>query len=550
MTSSTRPTLYDEETSPARYGKIKVGVKTLDDAVLNLGSLSGNRKNRFDKATIIRALGDKDLPLLRAISDYFYNVSGIYKNVCNYYANMYRYDWYIVPEVYDEEYKNDKILEDFIRILAYLDNSHIKSLCGKIALKVIKYGAYYGYIVPGGEGLILQELPVDYCRSRFNIGDMPAVEFNMAFFDDKFPDVATRLKILKMFPQEFAKGYALYKQGKLTPENVVFPNDITRRPFATGERLWGREGWYLLDPASVVKFNFNDSDMPVFVNAIPTILDLDAAQDLDRRKQMQKLLKIIVQKLPLDKNGDLIFDVEEAEDIHNNAVAMLSKAVGVDVLTTFADILSFDMSDKNTTATQDDLSKVERSVFNALGLSKNIFNTDGNLSLEKSILEDESTVRNLLLQFAIFFDKICAAKNTKRKKYYFRLYMLETTQYNYKEMAKLYKEQVQLGFPKMLPQIALGHSQSSILSSCYFENEILNLPSIMIPPLMSSTMSGEDILGRDGKSNNQNQQNTSESNKNQSTTKMVNTEEKKAGRPEKSDDQKSDKTIANKESMS
>jgi hypothetical protein len=55
------------------------------------------------------------------------------------------------------------------------------------------------------------------------------------------------------------------------------------------------------------------------------------------------------------------------------------------------------MSDKNTTATQDDLAKVERSVFNALGLSKNIFNTDGNLSLEKSILEDESTVRNLLL---------------------------------------------------------------------------------------------------------------------------------------------------------
>ena len=497
MTSSTRPTLYDEETSPSRYGKIKVGVKTLDDAVLNLGSLSGNRKNRFDKGTIIRALGDKDLPLLRAISDYFYNVSGIYKNVCNYYANMYRYDWYIVP---------------------------------------------------GGNGLILQELPVDYCRSRFNIGDMPAVEFNMAFFDDKFPDVATRLKILKMFPQEFAKGYALYKQGKLTPENVVFPTDITRRPFATGERLWSREGWYLLDPASVVKFNFNDSDMPVFVNAIPTILDLDAAQDLDRRKQMQKLLKIIVQKLPLDKNGDLIFDVEEAEDIHNNAVAMLSKAVGVDVLTTFADILSFDMSDKNTTATQDDLSKVERSVFNALGLSKNIFNTDGNLSLEKSILEDESTVRNLLLQFAVFFDKICAAKNTKRKKYYFRLYMLETTQYNYKEMAKLYKEQVQLGFPKMLPQIALGHSQSSILSSCYFENEILDLPSIMIPPLMSSTMSGQDILGRDGKSNNQNSQNTSESNK--QTTQVVNTEEKKAGRPEKSDDQKSDKTIANKESMS
>jgi len=27
---------------------------------------------------------------------------------------------------------------------------------------------------------------------------------------------------------------------------------------------------------------------------------------------MQKLMKILVQKLPLDKNGDLIFDVDEA----------------------------------------------------------------------------------------------------------------------------------------------------------------------------------------------------------------------------------------------
>jgi len=27
----------------------------------------------------------------------------------------------------------------------------------------------------------------------------------------------------------------------------------------------------------------------------------------------QKLLRIIIQKMPLDKNGDLIFDVDEAQ---------------------------------------------------------------------------------------------------------------------------------------------------------------------------------------------------------------------------------------------
>ena len=50
----------------------------------------------------------------------------------------------------------------------------------------------------------------------------------------------------------------------------------------------------------------------------------------------------------------------------------------------------------------------------------------------------------------------------------------------------------------MLPQIALGHSQSSILFAATFENEILKLSEIMIPPLMSSTLNAEAILGQKG----------------------------------------------------
>ena len=130
---------------------------------------------------------------------------------------------------------------------------------------------------------------------------------------------------------------------------------------------------------------------------------------------------------------------------------MLKRAVGVDVLTTFAEIESIDMSDKNTTTSQDDLSKVERSVFNALGISKNMFNADGNLSLNKSILNDEGSIRSLLLQFEIFFDRIVQSLSNTKKKYNFRLYMLETTQYNYQDLSKMYKEQVQLGYSKMLP---------------------------------------------------------------------------------------------------
>ena len=240
----------------------------------------------------------------------------------------------------------------------------------------------------------------------------------------------------------------------------------------------------------------------------------------------------------MDKNGDLIFDVDEARDIHNNAVEMLRRAVGVDVLTTFADVDAIDTSDKNTSATTDELERVERTVYNAFGVSRNLFNTEGNLSLEKSILDDESTMRNLILQFNIFFDRILSVLNVQ-KKYNYKFYMLETTQYNYKDLSKMYKEQTQIGFSKMLPQIALGQSQSFILNTAHFENEVLHLSEVMIPPLMSSTLNGEDILGKKDSSNSSNSQNN---------TDKVSAETKSAGRPEKPDDQKSEKTIANRES--
>jgi hypothetical protein len=44
------------------------------------------------------------------------------------------------------------------------------------------------------------------------------------------------------------------------------------------------KGWYLLEPGAAFKFNLNNSDIPAFINVIPYLLDLDAAQDLDRRK--------------------------------------------------------------------------------------------------------------------------------------------------------------------------------------------------------------------------------------------------------------------------
>ena len=84
----------------------------------------------------------------------------------------------------------------------------------------------------------------------------------------------------------------------------------------------------------------------------------------------------------------------------------------------------------------------------------------------------------------------------------------------------------------MLPQIALGQSQSSILATAYFENEVLDLINVFIPPLTSNTMNG-DMLKKNDPNN-------------------KNPDSKEAGRPTKESQGESvtEKTIQNQEAKS
>ena len=531
----------DERYKPQDFSKIKIGAKTLEDAIVSYGDYQKTNPRLGNKQNVLKAIMNGDIEEMRDISNFFYKSSGIYSRLCRYMAYLYKYDWFITPYVeqcqglldtsaglYDttvdqtaNEKQRKKQFANFFKLLKFLDEFEIKRFCGKVALKVVRHGCYYGYLIPQNNKIVVQQLLPNFCRSRFEINNRPAVEFDMRFFDVYYKDTEQRIKILNLYPKDFKKGYLLYKKGKLPK---AFPGDSG--------------SWYLLDYRSTIKFNLNDNDYPPFISVIPYIIDLDAAQDLDRKKMAQKLLKIIIQQMPIDKNGDLIFDIDEAQALHNNAVNMLGKAIGIDVLTTFADVEVADMSDKGNQSNIDELEKVERTVYNEAGVSQMQFNSDSNTALNNSILNDEASMYDLLLQFESFLNLLLQPFNKSPKKCYYKAQFLNTTIYNYKEVSKLYKEQMQVGFSKMLPQVALGQSQSSILANAYFENDILDLVRVFIPPMMSSTMNAEALAGRGnvtGKE--QNKTDTSGSGTGQ------------AGRPEKEDNQKSDKTIANRQSM-
>lgn len=487
------------QASPQRtYKDLQISnYDTVKDATIPTSALKRAQPRFSDKEQILRAIMGYDYDFLRQVSNFFSVASGIYQRLCKYLANMYRFDWYITP--YFPEHKNPKAIEmmagnreltkeeqknvdKFFEALDYMDNFEVKKKFQDITLKVIKNGVYYGYLVDAKDRMMIQELPIKYCRSRFDHLGKPTVEFNLQYFDSEFKDEEARKQVFKLFPEEFKKAYDRWKKGKVEP---IFEQ--------------GSECWHLLDVDRAFKINGGGGagDIPMLIAVIPALLELEDTQDLAAKKLQQELVKLVIQKLPLDKNDEMVFDPDEAREIHNNAVRMVANAIGVDVLTTFAEVAVESLSDTGqSSVAKTVLDSAKNNVFDEAGVSQMQFNSENSISLEKSILNDEASLYNMVLQLERLLNDIMDLKFNNRKKCWFKVQILSTTIYNYKEMSKLYKEQTQLGFSKMLPQVALGQSQSSILANVKFENEMLQLWDLFIPPLMSSTMSGDFLNNR------------------------------------------------------
>lgn len=460
-----------------------------------------------------------DLPAMRELSRYYARTNGIYARATRYLSDIYRFDFMIYPNLQldleiDEKTKN-RILKSLNIVLEHFDASGVQALCRRWAAQVCLDGVYYGYICDDvKDKLVIQDLPVDYCRSRFSYRGTPMVEFNVQYFDKVTRDVNYRKQLLNLFPEEIRKGYVKFTNGSLPAETQ-------------GDDA----GWIFLDSRYAFKFNLNDRDIPPFLYVIPALLNLAEVQDLEKEKLLQEIQKILIQRFELDKNGQLPFTMNELRTLNSNALDAVGDVVGTSVLSTVADVHLEDLTPEGRP--QDKTEVAQRSVYNDMGISMNLFNTNGNLALEKSILTDTAFVKQLYLQFEAFFNNYII-NNFNKGKNGFRLKMLETSIFNYVDLSDKYKDLTKIGFSRFLPMVALGHTQKEVISMAKLEQQIIELDNWMLPPFSSNTMSSgtwSDIK--------QIQQ------KGSTNIDQIIDGDNKGGRPELKDSDKSEKTIAN-----
>ena len=122
-----------------------------------------------------------------------------------------------------------------------------------------------------------------------------------------------RKNVLGVYPQVISSAYRKWAKGKSTSSWIFIPSDIG------------------------ICFPFFDG-RPLFLSVIPKTLEYDAAVGLEQERNAEEIRKIIVQKVPHLNDGRLVFEPDEAAEMHQGTVEMMKGNKNVSVLTTYADV--------------------------------------------------------------------------------------------------------------------------------------------------------------------------------------------------------------------
>jgi hypothetical protein len=450
-----------KEPTPIPYDeRDKIQFEKLSEGIYAINYKTKPTLLKYTKEQVMKSLESSNKSNLRTISNYFFEVSGEYRRILHYFSSILTFDYLVIPRTYESE--NVDYQKNLDKVLKYTDNANIKETNRFINFITLLDGIFFGYERTMGENTILQQLPYEYCRSKFKINNNHAIEFNLRFFD-QYKDTEQKIEVFSAFPDEFFEAYLEYKKGESTE-------------------------WVLLNPNFARCHKLTENQTPFFSTVFPELINLNEYKEMDKSKDSMDLYRLIVQKLPLDKQtGMPLLKLEEGQALHGNAKRMISQD-GIDVLTTPLDVESVNLQEKGQTL-RDNIERANNRVYNTTGTSKIIFNSGsegGSIGLSNSLKVDESLLFGLLDQSKMWYENRFTLIN-KDKKVYYEILFPPITIFNRKEMYDLYKEGATLGYSKLMPLTAMGIKQTTFMSLLKFENDYLKLMDKMKPLQTSFT---------------------------------------------------------------
>lgn len=440
------------------------------------------------------------------LSRNYFNKDGYYKQLILYYATLLKYTGILIPNpTLGKSLSTSHIQKRYFQAMDYVDKMYLETLFVEWAQKVLVDGCYYGVISKVDKThFAVLALPAAYCQTRFkDVAGNDLVEFDVSYFDSIF-DEQDRKAALAAYPKFVVSAYDKWHKNKRNATRwIIIPSDVG------------------------ICFPMLDG-RPFFLSVIPSTIKYDEAVETEQEREKEEIRRILVQQIPHLSDGRLLFEPDEAEEMHRGAVGMVRNNDNTTVLTTYANVTAVESKSSSENGAKNALESMKQNIYSQAGVSGEIFAATGGNTTETSIKYDTAIMMYLANKFARFVTNI-VNDNFANSNISFKYTILPITHQNEAKYIDSSYKLSTTGYSLLLPGLAQGFSQKDLVNLKDLENDVLKLSDKLIPP-KTSFNSGNDEEG---------------------TKKNGITGEggEEGGRPTKSADEKKDQTIKNEESI-
>lgn len=457
------------------YSKAQTKMIATSDATY--GTLGTSRARYLERIRdytpekIERIITSGSLAEQQALSRNFFYKDGYYKQIIIHYATLLKYAGLLIPNPsLGKKLSTSHISKRYYNAIDYVEKMNLPVFLTDCATRALIDGCYYGVIVQlDKQNFSVLDLPSGYCQTRYkDLNGDDLIEFDVSYFNS-IVDLTAKEQALASYPKFIRDAYKKWQKQKSSNSWVIIPSDIG------------------------ICFPFFDG-RPLFLSVIPASLEYDDAIQTERDRDAEEIRKILVQKIPHLQDGRLLFEPDEAAEMHAGAVGMLKGNKNISVLTTYADVDAV-VSKTTGESTSKTLEQIEKNIYAQAGVSGQIFSSTGSSTLDASIKNDIALMMYLANKFSRFItnsiNRIYGNTNIT-----FKYQILPVSIHN---MDKFIDQSFKLsgsGYSYLLPVVALGLSQRDIVNLKELENDVLKLGEKLIPLSSSYTQSSDNPTGR------------------------------------------------------
>lgn len=427
----------------------------------NVGNLKDYTLEEVDKI-----INSSDASSQQKLSRNYYYKDGFYKRIIFHYATILKYIGLLVPNTgAGASLSNSHINKRYISAMDYVENLNLPELLTNCSLRALIDGSYYGIIIKLSKNdFVLFDLPTGYCRSGYkDVRGNDVLEFDVNYFNSIILD-SDKKSVLNVYPKIISGYYKRYMNGKEPTNWVKIPSE-----------------------SGGVCFTFFDG-RPLFLNIIPSTIQYDQAVETERERDLEEIRKIIIQKIPhLTSDGTLVFEPDEALEMHRGAVDMMGKNSNVSVLTTYADVDSI-VSHTSADTASNNLEKMMQNIYYEASASSQVFSPTNSQSVKTSLQNDAALMMILANKYSSFITNILN-NLFSNSNINFKYMILPITYYNTSDYITDSFKLAQSGYSWIIPSLALGLSQRDLVNVKDLENDFLKLGDKLRPLSSAYTQS-------------------------------------------------------------